>query len=716
MQLATPQGTVAPDSEDLKRTLLSAESRDGELTCLWRLEAGDVATEVTYRFRLRQKSLIVEMEAADPVVERVALGRAEPVVSPSCSGPDLTYGGNDPGDVCRGAILFTHRLEMFGCSTSRARPPGAAVVATMGGGECPRPTGAFRARPAVSHRFHPGSRRSCHHPNRRAHAGGQCDRLWRVKGGADHKGEIAEAQSLRNYGLTRSPSATTRMWRDGGESFTFRLNAAPGRGGDQALRDFVAAVQSLGWRVGLYTNYTDYAPVNSYWNEDWVARHSNGDWQRAWMRCYAPKPMRSVEMQALLAPQIQAKFGENHSYCDVHTAVTPFSRVDYDHRVPGAGTFRRTFECFGRLLFNEKTAHNGPVYSEGNNHWWYSGSRTGNYAQIIRPAPPKEPLLVAFDLLKMHPLHMDAGMGSPGMFFRGAPHNLDQFIATSLAYGHIGFVDWGSRAGLLKIYYMMQAMQKHYVMVPVSRIEYDAGGQMVDTSAALVSDAYLDGRVHVVYDGGTEIYVNGSERPWTVTLQGEKLRLGPWGYAAIGGEAHERTVSYSAEVPVGGAAGGPTQRVDVALSPSQSYLDSRGGYVNLGFLAGKGSAAVNRGHMCVGDPTDGFPLTSASGRDGGACGGTEIAVDALRHGRTPIGPAEMRWSGGSRTSSPSEEPGSTDWRRSRSRHRPRWRRRCLHRWGARCRSRYRRACRPMRCPGRSTRTPWRHRQTPTGGR
>ena len=46
--------------------------------------------------------------------------------------------------------------------------------------------------------------------------------------------------------------------------------------------------------------------------------------------------MRSVEMEAKLAPQIQAKFGENHSYCDVHTAVTPFSRVDYDHRVPGA--------------------------------------------------------------------------------------------------------------------------------------------------------------------------------------------------------------------------------------------------------------------------------------------------------------------------------------------------------------------------------------------
>ncbi len=656
MQLATPQGTVAPDSEDLKRTLLSAESRDGELTCLWRLEAGDVATEVTYRFRLRQKSLIVEMEAADPVVERVALGRAEPVVEPKLFRlPYLTYGGNDPRVMyAEGLFLFTqfdwYVSDASTLAGAAATGPqwvaynGAAVYVPKTNGE--RNPVRERLFLTASPRFEEVLPTIPNPPSPMREV--QCDRLWRVKGGADHKGEIAEAQSLRNYGLDK---VTIRYhedsWRDAGESFTFRLNAAPGRGGDQALRDFVAAVQSLGWRVGLYTNYTDYAPVNSYWNEDWVARHSNGDWQRAWMRCYAPKPMRSVEMQALLAPQIQAKFGENHSYCDVHTAVTPFSRVDYDHRVPGAGTFRRTFECFGRLLFNEKTAHNGPVYSEGNNHWWYSGLTDGNYAQIISPAPPKEPLLVAFDLLKMHPLHMDAGMGSPGMFFRGAPHNLDQFIATSLAYGHIGFVDWGTRAGLLKIYYMMQAMQEHYVMVPVSRIEYDAGGQMVDTSAALVSDAYLDGRVHVVYDGGTEIYVNGSERPWTVTLQGEKLRLGPWGYAAIGGEAHERTVSYSAEVPVGGAAGGPTQRVDVALSPSQSYLDSRGGYVNLGFLAGKGSAAVKtEDNVPWVIPTDGFSDFGFRPEMAGLAAGTEIAVDACAMDGTPIGPAEMRWSRG----------------------------------------------------------------------
>jgi len=62
----------------------------------------------------------------------------------------------------------------------------------------------------------------------------------------------------------------------------------------------------------------------------------------------------------------------------------------------------------------------------------------------------------------MHPLEMDAGMGSPGMFFRGAPRDIDQFLATTIAYGHIGFLgEWGL-AGDLKAYYMMQQTSKRY--------------------------------------------------------------------------------------------------------------------------------------------------------------------------------------------------------------------------------------------------------------
>ena len=106
-------------------------------------------------------------------------------------------------------------------------------------------------------------------------------------------------QRLRALGLEKvAIRYHESSWRDAGESFTFRLNAAPKRGGDKALRHLISSVQACGWLVGAYTNYTDYAPVNSHWNEDWVSRTPSGEWQKAWARCYAPKPMIAVQMEA----------------------------------------------------------------------------------------------------------------------------------------------------------------------------------------------------------------------------------------------------------------------------------------------------------------------------------------------------------------------------------------------------------------------------------
>ena len=601
LQIATAKGNVPPGDAAVAAKLLGQELRNDVLTVRWRLQCHDVATDLTYRLRVRQKSLLIDIEAAEPVVERVALGRAEPVEHAKAFWvPYWTYGGNDPRVLLANGLFVSTQFDWFVSDASvlyGAAAVGPTWAAFNGGAQYIAKTDGKR-NPVRERLFltaspdfqevlptipNPPS------PMKKV----QGDRLWRVKHGADHAAEIAEARRLRWFGAEK---ITIRYhedsWRDAGESFTFRLEAAPKKGGDEALRKFVAAVQSLGWRVGLYTNYTDYAPVNKLWNEDWVSRTPNGDWQRAWTRCYAPKPMRAVEAEAHNAPRIQAKFGENHSYCDVHTAVTPFGRVDYDARVPGAGTFRRTLLCFGRLLHNEKFAHKGPAYSEGRNHWWYAGLTDGNYAQLTCASPPDQPLLVDFDLLKMHPLNMDAGMGSAGMFFRGKPHDLDQFIATTLAYGHIGYFDWGDLHGSLKNYYMLQRLEPHYTMVPVERIAYGHQGQLVDTSTALATGAYKHSRVHVAYRNGTRVFANGSAADWQIAGPWGELVLPPWGYAGW----HADTVSLSARVPVVGpqAKRGPTQRADLAIGDGQLYADSRGGFVFLGKLAVQGAAALKR--------------------------------------------------------------------------------------------------------------------------
>jgi hypothetical protein len=133
-------------------------------------------------------------------------------------------------------------------------------------------------------------------------------------------------------------------WRDGNESFTFRTDPAPKKGGDKGQYDYARIMQDeLGFVYGPYNNFTDFAPVNGFWHIDLISRTPENQLQHAWERCYAPKPARAVEFCERLAPIIEKKFGFSTAYCDVHTAVTPWSRVDYDARVPGPAPLPRSF-------------------------------------------------------------------------------------------------------------------------------------------------------------------------------------------------------------------------------------------------------------------------------------------------------------------------------------------------------------------------------------
>jgi len=56
----------------------------------------------------------------------------------------------------------------------------------------------------------------------------QGERLWRVCSGANHAGEIADAKRYRERGCDKvSVRYHEDSWRDTGESFTFRTQAAP---------------------------------------------------------------------------------------------------------------------------------------------------------------------------------------------------------------------------------------------------------------------------------------------------------------------------------------------------------------------------------------------------------------------------------------------------------------------------------------------------------
>jgi hypothetical protein len=435
------------------------------------------------------------------------------------------------------------------------------------------------------------------------HAAKAVDRLWQESWGPDnYENQMKRSRMLRAYGIEKLIQCNHEItWRDGGESFTLRTHAAPKKGGDAALHRYVAHQRSLGWLAGLYSNYTDFAPVNEFWSPDGVQRTPDGDWRAAWPRCYAEKPLKAVEFDALLAPRIKEKFNPNSAYTDVHTAVAPWSYNDYDSRVPGAGAFAQTFYAYGELLRNDSRVYGGPVFSEGTYQWLYAGLADGNYALAYDGRPlAREPLLPVFDLYQIHPKECDIGMGWTANFCDAIgdwrkPENLDRaidrFLLHTLAYGHIGWLveEEHGIARTCRSYYMLQQVQTRYGLRAPTQIAYWDGAGLVSVSEALVRDLPRKRRqLFIEYPGGLQLWLNDHpDECWYVPVADRALRtsglsLPPAGWAATVKNA--RLVTFSA---LRG-----TNRVDYLRSRAYTYLDGRGQWFDAPEAASDGALAI----------------------------------------------------------------------------------------------------------------------------
>ncbi len=363
--------------------------------------------------------------------------------------------------------------------------------------------------------------------------------------------------------------------RDQNESFTFRTRPAPGKGGDEGMRDFTRfMIDELGYMYGPYNNYTDFAPVNGYWSADRVTRLRTLDFLTAWNRCYAPKPAWINEACEEIWTELQRKFHFNTAYCDVHTCTTPWQRTDYDARVPGAGTFAATFYSFGELLDFERRVLNGPVYSEGQSQYLYCGLVDGNYAQDQKARLFEEPWLVDFDVLRLHPLCNNFGMGYPAMFYPKtykAPSRIawrDRFLAATVAFGHQGFFMKGNSEDEDQSYFMLLGTGRHYCKADAKEIRYaDADGNLLDTSAAVASGIYRRSQVAVKYADGTQTAANGAtDCPMLFKRNGRWLVLPPNGFFANSGDGSACVVS--------GATWKGGGRLDLSVAPDYAYLNA----------------------------------------------------------------------------------------------------------------------------------------------
>ena len=462
--------------------------------------------------------------------------------------------------------------------------------------------------------------------------------VWRAYGAGNRETDKKYWYNIWRHGMRHCIITDHETgWRDGEESFTFRTRPAPGKGGDKGQYDYARYMQdTLGFVYGPYNNFTDFAPVNEYWNTDMVARNSNNQLMHAWRRCYAPKPLRAVEFAEKLPPIIQEKFHFSTAYCDVHTSVTPWSRCDYDYRVPGAGTFAQVFYAYGEIMLMQKKAWNGPVYSEGPHFCFYSGLTDGNYAQDRTYRLPDRPWLVDFDLHKIHDQECNFGIGSPAMFYEeGKPFGrtpeelemcIDRFLAATVAFGHPGFlVGEGGMRTTMRSYFLVQQLAARYTQASVANIRYaDAQGNLWKTSEALVNQCYKRSQLVVDYNDGTHVVANGSRTEnMHVKHLGRDITLPPNGFE---GWTDDGKIHVFSGLKHG-------QRVDYAETPEYIYIDGRDRTApRFAKAAGTGAA------VCRADGDDHWEIIPWNKA---ACGFAIEggAAQAIAHDGSVIGPA-----------------------------------------------------------------------------
>jgi hypothetical protein len=593
--------------------LVSAGLRDGVVRATFRMGS----RRVEYALQLWQKSLVLDVWCEGGEATELSFGQVSGVSHPRLvTVPYLTYGETNPrvlisGDAANpvfSSIWFdwyrSNASEPFYSTT----PKVTADAAEINGGMryLPKTDGSRnnlyeRIFITNSPNYEETLPTIANPPSLRQEEGKQV--LWTVTAPESWVKDHERCARIRSYGLDEIMQHSHEVtWRDEGDSYTLKLHAAPQKGGNAMLKWYVQAQNDMGWLQGVYTNYCDFAPVNQNWNPDHVQRSPDGEWRRAWPRTYALKPAKAVEFDEYFAQRIKETFGVKMSYTDVHTAVAPWGYCDFDARVPGAGTLAATFYAYGQLLRNDQHVY-GPTQSEGTYQWLYAGLTSGSYGWVYTKVNLlTQPLDVSFMLRKIHPLECDYGLGDTGYYLSQIDKDwatspkkreyLDLLLATAIAYGNMGWLatDFDPNGAfnieaMARSYYMMQQLQQQYAFAEPKTIEYaDRTGKLLTPSQALASGANAEGRLHLVYDNGTEVYVNRAPAGmWTVTdASHTRYELPPSGWLASNNQGHFFEMSSN-------VAG---HRFDYVLSSEFESLDGRGQWTEFGNLGASGSVAL----------------------------------------------------------------------------------------------------------------------------
>ena len=612
----------AADDEEVERHFVSCEQVGDVVEARWQWRRGDELADFLYRLSIVGKSLVVDIDGGNGKATGVDLGYTAGAIHPKLIRvPYFSFGDEDPLILCTSGVFISSLLDWYESSASRffGPPSDNAHQELRINGGCRYEPASDDKRNLLKERWVLTVSRSFEEvlpslpqPTNRPVWEPLRNLVWysipHLE--ASEEAYVNTYERLRTFKqrgldhlLVNHPTDT---WRDSDSGSSLALTGARTKGGDDALIEYLEAVRDLGYHYTLCTTLRDVTPTDPQWTQDAVARLSDGSYARTGPGRYLLKPAEAIRLAPAHARTLVDKYNADATFLAEHAASPPWDRVDFDSRVLERASFRSTLLAEQSALVQTADAAGGAVVGEGGSHWLYAGLLPGYSARLNGRAPCRQPLLVDFDLKRLHPLQVDAGIGEPSEFFgedvaademHGRSSWFDRYLAATVAFGHAGCLPdvdaWGMPA-VIKYYCMTQQLQTCYLGIATTSILYHHDGQLLETSEALVSGAYERSQVQVTYENGLQVHVNGSwSEEWEIDDSGITYRLPPASFHARG---PNELLVYSADTGSG--------RIDFVQSNDYFYCDTRGQALKLGPLTVNGAALVRQQEWTI----DVFPV------------------------------------------------------------------------------------------------------------
>ncbi len=545
-------GAVRPasGSDAAKSTALVSSALKGErLETTWRSEEADAAWTATYA--LRGRTLVLDLACPKGIAEGVSYGRIAGLQAPKAVRVPYLY-LEGPVSVACGEGLFVSVLpdvyhSDFSAPNPSAGTPEPDALPVFGGTTYTALTDGTRnplrerVLVSISPEFadvlpnipNPVS------PNR--------ERLAPYMLVMSSSANLSLYRLMKRYGIDHviANDFAGFFVNDYAEGFAMRWRPHPLMSVEQ-VQEYIRGVRELGYLWGAYADYTDFFPLNEFWDESLVSLTPESDLADAWYGNEATKATAMPGLVRAVGGKCKELYQPECVYLDVHTNRGARA-IDYEAGAAGAGIGRMTVLGNGDAIAEARRQY-GSTMSEGYHRWLYAGVCDMDYATMGGWQDPSSfAPLVDFDLLKVHPREHGTMMGYAPTTFLSAdePKTLNdpgclgptcfyRYVAASLAYGHMVMLGYGYIPPLnrtIQYYALMQGVQQEYLTDNAVEISYHNGTEFVPTSRALVEGCQERGQVRVRYSRGLVVHVNFSATEnWSIAVDGRTYELPPYGW------------------------------------------------------------------------------------------------------------------------------------------------------------------------------------------